>query len=823
MRKGAGDMVTEIRTAVRRLIRSPLFSLAAIGTLAVGIGASASVFSVLHAVLISPLPYPEPESLVGVWHSDPVHDRWPHAHVSFLFYRDHNDVFDDMGLYLSGEAGLTGGDQPEQVPSVEVTPSLLRVLGIQPQLGRAFREEESEPAADPTVILGHSLWQRRFGGDPAVVGSTIRVDGIARTVVGVMPPRFRVATVNADLFLPMAIDRSNPERGLWGNICVARLRPGASVAAAQREMNALTGRVHEAFPDPEATRQAFEKAKIGARVRSLRDDVVGGVERVLWILFGCVSAVLAVAIANVANLFLVRAEGRQQETAVRTALGASRGAIARSTVVESLVVALAGGAAGLVLAAVGIQVLLALAPTEIPRIDDIGVGAPVVVFSAAISILCGLVFGLVPVVRRVDHPSSALHDGGRSSTSGRPRQRIRGLLVVVQLGLALVLMVMSGLMIRSFAALLAADLGCDPTDVIAMRLAIPNSEYPGAAESLVFYREVLERVGSIPGVDTAGMITGVPLDSEGILLGHSVEDAPMEENEIEPNYVTHLVVPGALDALGVPMVAGRRLDAEDLGGGSATVMISEALARRFWGDPGSAVGRRIMPGSPKDGGTWYTIVGVVADVPYEGLADGLVDAVYYPFWSLRVGNQDRLYANQLELVIETRLEGAAIARAAVDQVWEVDPDVPVADIRSMDEVVAAATARTRFTMVLLLVAASVAMVLGLVGLYGVISYVVSLRTREIGIRMALGADPENIHRMVLGQGLLLALAGVGFGLVASILSGRVVASQLYGVSPTDPPTYAAVSVVLVGLALFASYLPAHRAAFMKPLDALRCE
>jgi predicted permease len=795
----------------------------AIGTLAVGIGASAAVFSVIHAVLISPLPYPEPESLVGVWHSDPVHDRWPHAHVSYLFYREQNSVFEDMGLYLSGEAGLTGGDQPEQLPSVEVTASLLRVLGIRPQHGRGFREDESEPDADPTVILSHSLWQRRYGGDPGVVGDTIRIDGVARVVVGVMPAGFRVATADADLFLPMVINRSDPERGLWGNVCIGRLRPGVTRQAAQREMGALVHRVHEAFPDPEATRRAFEKADIGAKVSSLRDDVVGGVERVLWTLFGCVSAVLAIAIANVANLFLVRAEGRQQETAVRTALGAGRAAIARGTVGESLVVAIAGGVAGLVLAAIGIHVLSVFAPTEIPRLEDIGVRLPVVVFTAAVAMLCGLVFGMVSAVHRVDDPSTALQDGGRSSTSGRPRHRIRGLLVVFQLALALVLMVLSGLMIRSFTALLAADIGCDPTDVIAMRLAIPDSQYPGPGDSLAFYKEVAERVGSLPGVESVGMITGVPLDSGGILLGHSIEDSPLEEDDIEPNYVTHLVVPGALDALGIPMVAGRRLDAEDLGGVTRTAMISESLARRFWRDPGSAVGRRLMPGSPQDGGTWYTIVGVVADVPYEGLADGLVDAVYYPFWSLTVGTEDRLFVNQLELVIETGPSGASVVQAVVDEVWQVDPDVPAANIRAMGEVVAEATARTRFTMTLLVVAACVAMVLGLVGLYGVISYVVSLRTREIGIRMALGADPDRIHRMVLGQGLVMAVSGVGLGVVGAVLSGRVVAAQLYGVTPTDPLTYAAVSVVLVGAALLASYLPAHRAAAMKPLDALRFE
>ncbi len=816
-------MYSEIMTAARRLLRNPMFSIVAVVTLAVGVGASAAIFSVVHGVLISPLPYPGAESLVGVWHSDPLHERWPHAHISYLFYREQNTVFEEMGLYEPGEANLTGGERPEQLPAVVVTPSLLRVLGVEPRLGRAFLESESEPGADPTVIMSYALWQRRFGGDPDIVGTRVWIDAVSREVVGVMPPGFRVSDVNADLVLPMEIDRSQPERGLWGNILVARLRPGQTQAAGQREMNALTRRVHEAFPDPEATRNAFEKAQIGALVTPLKEDMVGGVSEVLWILFGCVGMVLAIAIANVANLFLVRADARQRETALRGALGATRGAIARGTTVESLMITFAGGAGGLALATAGIRGFQRLAPPGIPRVEEVAVDLPAVVFVVAIAALSGLIFGAVPALRRGTGLATVLGDGGRSATSGRARQRVRDVLVVCQLALTLMLIVLSGLMIRSFLELRAADPGCNPRGVLTMRLPIPDAEYPEATDALGFYREVLERVRALPGVELAGVTTGVPVEDSGILLGHSFEDSPLDDDEIAPNYMTHLVLPDALEALSIPLLAGRGFGPDDLGGEARTVMISESLARRVWPNPKDAVGRRLMPGLPEDGGFWYTIVGVVGDAPYGGLADGIKDALYYPFWSLRVNTSDRLFISQLELVIKTSMPPSSLAKTAAEQVWAVDPNVPVTNIRTMDEVVAEATVRTRFTMMLLLAAACVAVVLGAVGLYGAISYVVGLRTREIGIRIAVGADPAEIRRMVLGRGLILVLIGLALGLAAAVMAGRVAVSQLYGVSAADPVTFGLASVLMVGVALLASYLPARRAAAMDPLEALRYE
>ena len=815
-------MITELCTAIRRLFRSPTFAFISVMTFAVGIGAGAAIFSVVQGVLISPLPYPDADQLVGVWHTDPETGKWPHAHIAYLFYREQNTVFEDIGLYLPGNANLSGGDRPEELPAVEITPSLLRVFGVQPSLGRAFREREGEPGADPTVIISHALWQRRFGGDSDVIGSGLWIDGVLREVVGVMPPGFRVSDVRADLMLPMEIDQAQPERGMWGNICVARLLSGQTEKTGRLEMDALSRRVYEAYPDPDAAKRLFEKAQIRALVTPLKEDVVGGVSELLWILFGCVGVVLAVVISNVTNLFLVRADARQQETALRSALGATRAEILRGMTAESLIVSVAGGAGGLAIAAAGIRAFRKMAPPGIPRVDEVGIGLPVVLFVVAVATLGGLVFAAVSALRGPSGgTSTVLGDGGRSSTSGRSRTRIREVLVVSQLALALVLIVMSGLMVRGFLELRATDPGCDPRGVMTMRLPIPRSDYPGPADALAFYREVLEKVRALPGIELAGVTTGVPVEDSGIMLGHSFEDLPLDVDAHAPNYTTHLILPDALEVLSIPLLAGRRLSAEDLAGEARNVLVSESLARRIWPDPSDAVGRRVMPGRPQDGGSWYTIVGVVGDAPYGGLANGFKEALYYPFWSLRVNTRDRLYTIQLELVIKSSLRSSLLARAAAEEVWAVNPDIPVANIRSMEEVVSEATVQTRFTMMLLLAAAGVAILLGAVGLYGAIAYVVAMRTREIGIRVAMGAGSIEIRRMVVRRGLVLSLVGVGIGLLAAMAAGRVLLSQLHGVSGWDPITFILASVLMVGVALIASYLPARRAAAMDPLEALR--
>jgi predicted permease len=692
---------------------------------------------------------------------------------------------------------------------------------VPPALGRRFADEEERPDAEPTVILGHRLWRRRFGGDPETLGRRIEVDGVPRTVVGVMPAGFRFPEATTELWLPLRVDPEQPDRSIWGHRGVGRLRPGVGPSAAQTELSALTARLPEIYPDPAQAASVFAQGRIGSLVRPLKDDVVGEVSGVLRILLGSVGLILLIACANVGNLFLVRAEARRREVALRTALGAGRGRLARLFLAEAALVAVAGGLVGLLLAEWALRLFLSLAPATLPRMEEVTIDAPVLLFACALSLLSSLVFGSMPVWRSLPAPATALHESERSTTGSPRRLRTRNLLVVAQLSLALVLMAGSGLMVRSFLQLRGVGPGCAVDGVLTLRLAPPEARYSGGPETAALYLEILERIRALPGVLAAGSGSGLPFTGDGIMIGQSFEDFPVAAGEHVRNYLASLVAPGYFEALGIPLADGRLLTRADLEQPTRAVLMSAGLARRLWPD-GSALGKRLTPGRHDETGVWYEVVGVVGDVRMEGPQRPPTEMIYYPIAPWQLESRTLFFRGQ-SLAIRSSLPPTSLTAAVSGAIWAVDPDLPIADVRSMETVVSEATARTSFTMLLLLVAAGVALALGGIGLYGVIAFVVSQRTGEIGIRMALGADRGRLMLLVLRQGLALAAVGVAIGLGGAVAVTRLLRAFLFEVSPTDPLTLVAVSALLVSIAALACLVPARRAARLDPVSALRHE
>ncbi|HKI04485.1 MAG TPA: ABC transporter permease [Thermoanaerobaculia bacterium] len=833
------SILSPVRSLMRELGRNPVFLLIAVFTLAVGIGANAAIFSVVNAVLIRPLPYHQPDRLVGVWHSAPGldMDQFEHSDASYVLYRKGNRVLEDLGIYWDSGVTLTGGETPERVDAAGATASIFSVLGVPPLIGRTIQGQDEEPGAEKVAVLSHGLWRRRFGGDAKAVGSTLRVDGVARRVVGVMPEGFGFPSDEVELWLPMTIDPAKLEAGNFNYGAIGRLRPGITPKAAARDLSALVWRIPEEFPGSQISRGMIESSKLSVLVRPLRDDIVGDVERILWLLLGSVGCILLIACANVANLFLVRAEGRQREVAVRTALGATRGAVARLFLGESLVLSLVGGIVGLALAAAGVRLLVSLRPEGIPRLAEIGVDGAVLAFTFLLAVLAGLLCGGLATLRYgAPDLVPALKEGGRGGTAGKGRHRARNVLVVVQMALALVLLVGSGLMVKSFWKLRSVDPGLDPEGVLTMGLSLPETEYQDVFATARFVRALLERVRAVPGVVSAGTTTVLPLSGGNSNSGYSFEDFPLGPDVVPPILGTRFASPGYFEAMGIPVIEGRVFEGIDPARRSDEVVVSEALARRFW--PGkSALGKRLAQGL-SEGNRWYTIVGVVGSTRDLGLHEKPHEAVYFPVLRARQGpadnedgengengadDEDEWVPRGFALVVKGRVDPASLAPQIRQAVWSIDPNLPLSRVRPMEEVVAHSMARTSFTMTLLVIAAAVALLLGAVGIYGVISYVVSQRTREIGVRMALGAARVDISRMVLREGAAITLLGIGIGLAFALALTRLMLALLYDVSPTDPTTFVAVPVLLTAVALMASWLPARRAAAVEPLEAIRYE
>jgi putative ABC transport system permease protein len=801
------------RTIARSFRRAPGFFLLAVFTLAVGIGANAAIFTVVNAVLLQPLPYPEPERIMAVSHTAPGLDM-EELELSdgtyFILDRD-NQSFESLGIFWDGSVTLTGGEEPERVGASGATAGVFSVLRVSPALGRTLQEQDEKPGAEPVVVLSDGLWRRRFAGDQGAVGSTLQVDGVSHRIVGVMPADFRFPTTEVELWVPMTIDPANLQVGSFNYDGIGRLRPGVTSERAAGELSDLVWRVVE-LPKALISREMMQTARFATVVGSLRDEIVGEqIRTVLWVLLGSVGVILLIACANVANLFLVRAEGRQREVAVRSALGASRQDIMRLFLGESLALALTGGALGLALAAAGVRVLLALQPEGLPRLEEVAVNGTVVAFTAAVTLTAGLLVGLFAALR-FGRPEliPALKEGGRGGTVGRERLRVRSALVIIQVALALILVVSAGLMVKSFWRLRNVDPGIDPGNILTVRLNLPESEYQDPKKTARFVTQLLEKVRTLPGVTSAATVNLLPMDGGGSNNGHVIEDFPLAPGEVPPILATRWVSPDYFKTMGVPLLQGALFTRLDPDAMVREAVVSQALAERFW--PGLG-----------DNPQWATIIGVVGSVRDDGLQEDPVEAIYYPMQPQVSFDGTVGIPRGFNLVVRSEGDPMRLVAQVRDTVWSLDPNLPLARVRPMAEVVERSMVRTTFTMFLLVVAGAVALALGTVGIYGVISYVVTQRTREIGVRMALGAGRSDIARMVLKEGVGLALAGIVVGLLGAFAVTRLMKALLFDVTPTDPVTFVAVPTLLAAIALFASWVPAQRAASVPPLEAIRYE
>jgi predicted permease len=827
----------ESRLAIRALARERTFALVAILTLGLGLGATAAIFTLLDAVVLRPLPYPRAEQLVSISHPvqgpGGVNGEWGTSPSGYFLFKHRSRTLSSIGAYMTVRTNVLADGRSERAQVAVATSTLFGTLGLRPALGRTFTAAEDAVRLPTVAVIGHGFWQRHFGADSSVIGRTLDVEGQRLTIVGVMAPDAVLPTpsafaetssrqrVDADVWMPAGMDSTRQENSHpWTTI--ARMRPGVTPDDVQRELAPLVARFSELFPQAYDSR-FMTQFHFGLAVRSERDQVIGGTATVLWTLFGAVACVLLIACANVANLFLVRIETRRRETAIRTALGAERAHLAWHFLSESLIVSVAAGALAVALAWGALRALVALAPSDIPRLDEVSLGWRGIGFAFGLALLTGIVFGLVPIARR-SGVASFLGEGGRSATSSRRRRAARDTLVVVQVALALVLLVGAGLLLRSVLRLRDVRPGFDPREAIAIDLAIPRrvgeryADYEGVA---AFHRRLLARVSALPGVASVGVGTALPLEGFGGCSSVFARDHwPLRSGQEVPCAPIAKVSPGYLRTLGV-RVTGREPGWSDIDARSGAVVITRALADRVW--PGEdPIGKMLNPnGGP--GMPYYAVVGVAEGLRANGLDAPPTEAVFYPLVP-QAGGSLWDPARVATLVVRTRgVRAQSIVAAVRRTVDELDPAVAIGDVRSLEDVVAHSMARVSFVMLLLATAGALALVLSVVGIYGVISYLVSQRRAEIGIRMALGARVSQVSGLVVMDSLRLAGIGVAIGLVGALAATRVLGALLYGVSPTDPVTLGAVTALLVALAALASFAPARRAARVDPVEALRSE
>jgi predicted permease len=823
-----GSLASQFRQVLRRLGRAPLFTAITLITLAGGVGANTVVFSVLEGVLLKPLPYAHSNDLVGVWLSAPGLDikDLTLSPSTYFILRDQNQSFEDIGVYANDSLSVTGTAEPEQVSGLDVTDGVLPVLGVTPALGRSFSRADDTPGAPDTVMLTYGYWQHKLGGDPAALGRTLMVDGKSRQIIGILPRKFTFLDMDdLAVLIPMQFDRAKLKLGNYSFRSVARLKPGVNIARASADFSRLIPVVFRSFPAPEGfSLKLFEDARMAPNIRPLKQDVVGDIGGVLWLLMGSIAMVLLIACANVANLLLVRMEGRRQELAIRSALGAGWKQIAADLLFESAVLGLAGSAMGLALAFGALRALVAIAPSSLPRVHEIGIDFPVLWFTFCVSLLASLLCALIPIVKFAGVGSATgLREGGRALSQTRQQHRARNALVVVQVALALVLLICSGLMIRTFRALMHVQPGFrDPATVQTFRISIPEAMVPEAKQEDVTRMEedILRKIEAIPGVPAAAFSTEIPLDGNNSNDPVFAQDRVYREGEL-PLRRFNFVSPGFLAAVGTPMVAGRDFTWTDTYNKAPVAIVSENMAREYWGDPANALGKRVRVATVDD---WREVIGVAGDVHDDGLNQDAPTTTYWPIVMSRFEGQAIAVRRNVAYAIRSPRAGSEAFLNEVRQaVWSVNGSLPLSDVHTVEHFYKMSMARTSFTLVMLGVSGGMALLLGVVGIYGVIAYSVSQRRREIGIRMALGAQQQTVSGMFVRQGLSLTIVGVGCGLLTAIIVMRFMSSVLFKVNPVDPLTYLAVSTGIVAVALLASYLPARRAAAVDPIETLRAE
>jgi len=807
-----GTLLKDLRHSVRMLLRNPGFSAVALITLALGIGANTAIFSVVNAILLRPLAYGEPERLVTITHSyKKLNNFFPISGPSYVDYRDQNTVFDDIAVSMNWNVNLTGRGEPERISGRLVSASFFPVLGVAPEIGRAFVPEEDQPGRNKVVVLSHGLWERLLGNDPGALNQTLSLNDENYQIVGVMPASFKHR--QDEIWAPIALGPQQlaPERRGNENLgAIARLKAGTSLQQAREEMNVISSRVMEQYPD------AYPRdGSWGIALKPISEEVLGNIGEILWVLLGAVMLVLLIACANIANLLLARAMIRHKEITIRAALGASRSRLIRQLLTESLLLSLMGGLAGLVLSVWGVRLLIAMNQTNIPRAQEVDVDSRVLLFTLAVSVATGILFGLIPALKiSKANINEGLKEGGRGTITGFRLRSFRSFLVVAEVAIALILTISSSLVIKSFLRLQDVDLGFNTQGILTMQVALPNTRYRQPGQIQAFYQQALDSIKALPGVQSVGAITNLPLSNTLLAGNFDIEGKPLPPGQTPPHSDRRGISSDYLETMKIHLQKGRYFTEKDNAQSAPVAIIDETLANQYW--PGEdPIGRHLTFEGGKTNPIWREIVGVVGRVKYKGAEGDIKGQLYYPY------QQNSLPS--MFLAIQASNDPAGLIPSAREAIRAVDKDLPIFRVKTMEQLVDDSLAQRRFSMSLLMIFAVLALCLAAVGHYGVVSYSVTQRSHEIGIRMAMGAQPRDIFKLVVGQGLSLTAIGIIIGVAFALGFTRVVSSLLFAVSTTDPGIYTAMSVLLIAVGGLACFIPARRAMRVDPIVALRYE